>query len=270
MATITQVIAAQQLSAKPSLDKPSLDKPSLDKPSPDKQSLLEVFRTLDGASCPYQYNFHLHTHCSDGQLTPIDLIQQAVHHQLFGLAITDHHSIDGYLEASQWLEQHSRLEKSGPEQHGFMNPGSENSDTDAGQPQLWPGTEITASLLGVDVHILGFAFSPSHGALEPYLQGKAVQGRGRQSEQVIAAIHEAGGFAVLAHPARYSKDLETLIQAAAEQEIDGVEAYYCYSNPDVWEPTADKTQRVEIMAEQFQLLKTAGTDTHGRNILRRI
>lgn len=231
----------------------------------DKQSLLEVFRNLDETSCPYQYNFHLHTRCSDGQLTPIELIQQAIQHQLLGLAITDHHSVDGYFEVTEWLEtewsKSAWFKTEWVEQH----PNAEFSC-----PQLWSGTEITATLFEADVHILGFAFRPTHPALTPYLQGESVQGWQRQAEQVIASIHAAGGMAVLAHPARYTKSPEVLIPAAVKAGIDGVEAYYCYANPEVWEPSMRQTQRVKSMANQFHLLKTAGTDTHGRNILRRI
>ena len=226
-----------------------------------KQSLLEVFQHLDRTSCPYQYNFHLHTCCSDGQLTPIEVVQQALRHQLRGLAITDHHSVAGYLEAAEWLSQASP---------SLNPPASEECHLRESPLQLWSGTEITASLAGADVHILGFAFTPTHPALAPYLQGESVQGWQRQAVPVIDAIHQAGGVAVLAHPARYTKSPETLIPAAVAGGIDGVETYYCYANPDHWEPSPRQTQRVESLADQFQLLRTAGTDTHGRDILRRI
>jgi len=42
------------------------------------QALIEVWETLEPKSCPYHYNFHLHTLFSDGRLTPEALIEQAV------------------------------------------------------------------------------------------------------------------------------------------------------------------------------------------------
>ncbi|MFM7440439.1 MAG: PHP domain-containing protein, partial [Snowella sp.] len=63
------------------------------------QALIEVWETLEPRSCPYHYNFHLHTLFSDGRLTPDALIEQAVSIGLKGLAITDHHSVKGYYRA---------------------------------------------------------------------------------------------------------------------------------------------------------------------------
>ncbi len=57
----------------------------------------------------YRTYFHLHTHCSDGQMSPQDLMRQALDIGLKGLAITDHHSIEGYQQAQIWLESLSCL-----------------------------------------------------------------------------------------------------------------------------------------------------------------
>ena len=46
----------------------------------------------------------MHTNCSDGKLTPEDLMAQAIEIGLQGMAITDHHSVAGYYRAKQWLE----------------------------------------------------------------------------------------------------------------------------------------------------------------------
>ena len=42
----------------------------------DTQRLRSVWETLDSASCPSLYNFHLHTVASDGKLSPVQLIEQ--------------------------------------------------------------------------------------------------------------------------------------------------------------------------------------------------
>ena len=47
----------------------------------------------------------MHTTASDGRLTPLSLVQQAIAIGLKGLAITDHHSVDGYQKAEQYLAQ---------------------------------------------------------------------------------------------------------------------------------------------------------------------
>ncbi|MEN9213230.1 MAG: hypothetical protein Q6K35_10470, partial [Thermostichus sp. DG02_4_bins_136] len=51
--------------------------------------LRQVLQGIGSSSCPLHYNFHLHTRCSDGQMDPLDLAEQARQHGLRGLAITD-------------------------------------------------------------------------------------------------------------------------------------------------------------------------------------
>ena len=218
----------------------------------DKQSLRQVWENIQPDSCPRTYNFHMHTIYSDGQLKPEELIKQAIAIGLKGLAITDHHTIGGYQVAQDWLEY---LHKSAPSQP---------------YPHLWTGVEITSKLLGTDVHILGYAFDPKHPAIEPYLQGEAPRNSEAQASVVIAAIQQAGGLAVLAHPARYRRPAVELIPAVAHLGIDGVETYYAYANPNPWKTSPMQTQQVKQLSAAYNLLNTCGTDTHGTNLLMRL
>lgn len=221
----------------------------------DTEHLRSVWETVDSASCPHSYNFHLHTVASDGKLKPFDLVNQAIAIGLKGFAITDHHSVAGFKEATAYL-------------------ASLGSDDDsAGQvvlPQLWTGTEITSILSEVEVHILGYGFDPNHPAINSYLQGDRPKGDRAQAGRVIASIHQAGGLAVLAHPERYRRPAQELIPLAAALNIDGVETYYAYNNPKVWQPSPGKTETVQTLAERHHLYSTCGTDTHGINILQRL
>jgi predicted metal-dependent phosphoesterase TrpH len=214
-------------------------------------ALRQLFQTIDAESCPNTYNFHMHTVCSDGRLRPERLMEQAIAIGLRGLAITDHHSVKGYELAQDWLDYWT-----------FQNPG-------AIAPQLWTGVEITSELLGIEVHILGYAFDPHHIALAPYLLGYTPL-EDNHAEQVIQAIHAAGGVAVLAHPARYRKSPEDLVAASVHLGIDGVETYYAYNNPNPWRPSPHQTQQVKHLGEQYHLFHTCGTDTHGENLLQRL
>lgn len=224
------------------------------------QELQTVFQQITDQSCPYHYNFHMHTHCSDGKLSPGELMEQAVSLQLKGFAITDHHTVRGYQQACQWMENWR-----------WKHPASwSSSQTTLRLPQLWCGVEITSSLLDVDVHILGYAFNPDHGELKQYLQSHAPMGEHRQAKAVIQAIQSAGGVAVLAHPVRYRRSPEELIPAAAALGIDGVETYYAYDHPAKWRPTPKKTDRVKTLAVKHSLLSTCGTDSHGLNLTRRV
>jgi predicted metal-dependent phosphoesterase TrpH len=221
----------------------------------DVSALKQVFETIDPESCPRSYNFHMHTIASDGKLRPQELIEQAVANGLQGLAITDHHSVNGYLQASCWLQEWKQWY-----QDRCQYP----------IPHLWTGVEINADLLNTDVHILGYAFDPKHPSLQPYLQGSGAKGDAAKADNVIGAIQAAGGLAVLAHPARYRRSPEDLIHEAARLGIDGVETYYAYDNPNPWRPSPKQTQLMQKLSAFYGLLSTCGTDTHGRSLLTRL
>ena len=215
-------------------------------------ALKAVMGAIDAHSCPYIYNFHLHTLYSDGRLHPDALMQQAIQNGLTGLAITDHHSVDGYWMARKWLNRWQQL-----------NP-------DAAAPQLWLGVEITSLLCEDEVHILGYDFDSNHPQLHPYLQGQRVSGPAYQADLVIDAVHQAGGIAVLAHPARYRRPPAELIPAAVSCGIDGIETYYCYGPDRPWQPSPKQTDQVWKLGQQYELMHTCGTDTHGLDIRRRL
>lgn len=243
-------------------------------PKPAAQNmpaLKQVFKTIHAESCPRSYNFHMHTVHSDGQLQPEVLIEQAIEIGLKGLAITDHHSVNGYKLAQHWLDQWQQNQEELKVNYEKNHSHSSILNSEYPQaPHLWVGVEVNADLLGCEVHILGYAFDPEHPRMQPYLQGKGVQGSDYQAGYVISAIHEAGGLAVLAHPARYRISETKLIPAAAELGIDGVETYYAYNNPNPWRTSPKQTQVVEQFSATYGLLKTCGTDTHGKNLLQRL
>ena len=217
-----------------------------------KELLKQVFQRIDAQSCPQLFNFHMHTVHSDGKLEPGDLMSQAIAIGLKGLAITDHHSINGYQAALTWLEDWKW------------------SHPDADVPYLWSGAEINANLLDNEVHILAYAFESEHPSMKPYLQKIPSTGKAYQAVNVIKAVHEAGGLAVLAHPARYRRSHFDLIPAAAGDGIDGVETFYAYNNPKPWKPSVVETEEVQQLAEKFDLFNTCGTDSHGLNLLHRL
>ncbi|ACK71307.1 PHP domain protein [Gloeothece citriformis PCC 7424] len=214
--------------------------------------LREVWANINLNSCPYHYNFHMHTTCSDGKLSPVALIEQAVKIGLKGMAITDHHSTQGYKIAQEWLEE-LRLRQ-----------------PLTLLPHLWTGIEVTSNLVGTEVHILGYGFNPQHSALTPYLQGTSPQGENAHAKRVIDALHQAGGLVILAHPSRYSRPAEDLVPLAAELGVDGIEAFYAYGNPKPWQPSSKQTEKALQLSEKYGLFTTCGTDTHGSNLLHRI
>lgn len=73
-------------------------------------------------------------------------------------------------------------------------------------------------------------------------------------QEGIRWIHEAGGKAVLAHPALYRDD--ALVEELAQSGLDGLEAYHSDHRPE-------DAARYEALAERYGLIVTAGSDYHG-------
>ena len=72
---------------------------------------------------------------------------------------------------------------------------------------------------------------------------------------VIGQIHEAGGVAVLAHPGEYDS-YGLLEQLARDHEISGVEVWHPRNRPG-------DEQKFRILAGEYGLVMTGGTDFHG-------
>lgn len=229
----------------------------------DVLELQRVFAGVDPSSCPRQYNFHMHTNHSDGQLSPECLVEQAIHLGLKAFAITDHHTVSGYQQAQQCLEDWQW-------RHPAPIQASRRQQKPAGLPRLWTGVEVTTLLMEVEVHILGYAFDPASPTMQPYLSGHPPKGAEQLAHRVITAIQAAGGVAILAHPCRYRRPADALVPAAVDCGIDGIETYYAYDNPKEWRSCPKKTPAMEHLAAEFNILSTCGTDTHGMQITRRI
>ena len=86
----------------------------------------------------------------------------------------------------------------------------------------------------------------------------------RNVKKLISAIHNAGGIAVLAHPACcWALNLERMIKKLMEFGLDGVEVYYPYSRfRGVIK--FHSAQTVKKIADKYpNLIQTGGTDFHG-------
>jgi predicted metal-dependent phosphoesterase TrpH len=101
------------------------------------------------------------------------------------------------------------------------------------------------------------------------------------SEAMIKLIHQAGGIAVLAHPAYYSrdglqgamKDLNTMIGNLKDMGMDGMEVVYPYCQEGSREfPTMDDERAAIAMLQEFALYyglqETTGSDAHHIDQLR--
>ena len=209
----------------------------------NKHPLRSVLEQSGPDRCPGSFNFHCHTICSDGSLEPLDLIRKASERGLSQLAVTDHHSTRAFPPMLRWLDEQR--------QQGVV------------VPTLWSGVEISALLKGCLVHVLALGFELDHPALKIYCRGDAVVGEPLRAQSVVQAIHEAGGLAVLAHPARYRLGPTELIDAAAGLGFDGGEAWYDYDMNPIWSPSPLICDSIASQLEKLGLLRTCGTDSHG-------
>jgi 3',5'-nucleoside bisphosphate phosphatase len=90
----------------------------------------------------WRADLHTHTTCSDGSLSPEALITEAQEASLSGLSMTDHDSVQAYLELPETLWAHG---------------GREDAPL-----RMLTGVELTTQLGNSSIHVLGYAFDPRH------------------------------------------------------------------------------------------------------------
>ena len=115
------------------------------------------------------FDFHLHTRYSDGTRSPSDALDLAARAGLAGISITDHDTVDAYLEdppASQV--------------------GARTSSTERTQPWVLPGVEFSTRLDDDEVHILGYFPAGISSAVTVYVEDILA----RRERRIRAAIRK--------------------------------------------------------------------------------
>ncbi|MDO4616757.1 MAG: PHP domain-containing protein [Lachnospiraceae bacterium] len=110
-------------------------------------------------------DLHVHSTCSDGTLTPEELVQLSAAKGLRAFALTDHDQVSGIERARR---EALRL---------------------GGSPQVIPGIEISSEWQNSEIHILGYDLDPAHPALQSYLDEflKEREDRNRKMAEKITA-----------------------------------------------------------------------------------
>ncbi len=106
---------------------------------------------------------HCHTTCSDGTLSPTELVRAAVKAGVSALAITDHDTLSGWEEAMISAQPHNL--------------------------EIVPGVELSTVHNDRSLHILGFY--PDAAKLIPPLSER-LEGRKRRSRQIVANLEALG------------------------------------------------------------------------------
>lgn len=186
-------------------------------------------------------NLHVHTNCSDGKTDVQEIIKEAKEKHYKYIAITDHNTINAYKIAP-----------------------IENEDF------IITGIEFDCWYKLIFFHLLAYGIDVNHPDIQPFLAKTKVETEvnvirllsRRDLRKLFKAIHNAGGIAVLAHPACYwCINLDRFVKKLITFGLDGIETYYPYNRlRGIIKFHSRKT--VEKIANKYNLIKTGGTDCH--------
>ncbi|MCA9754184.1 MAG: PHP domain-containing protein [Candidatus Eisenbacteria bacterium] len=110
-------------------------------------------------------DLHLHTLCSDGRLSPSELVRELASNGVTVAAITDHDTVDG------WSEGHRAAEEMGI--------------------RLICGTELSVAHEGQDLHVLAYFVDPEDAEFRDVLEGMK-RDRIRRMEEMVGRLVQLG------------------------------------------------------------------------------
>ncbi len=186
-------------------------------------------------------DLHIHTTCSDGEGDYNQILQSAKEKGYKLIAITDHNSIEAHKHIQDEI--------------------------------LVTGVEFDCWAGYVFIHLLAYGIDISHPAMQPFYAKNKAGTEGvlirllptRSIKKLIKAIHEAGGIAVLAHPACcWAISLENLVKNLIKIGLDGIETYYPYPRFRKFAKFHSAKDVLKIAEKYPELLRTGGTDFHGK------
>jgi len=204
--------------------------------------MIENFRKEDYKNT---VNLHIHSCFSDGKAMPQDIVKQAKEKGLRYIAISDHNTLDAYLKTDILKED-----------------------------MVIPAIEFDCWYKTVFYHLLAYEMDVNSKSIKPFLAKKENETKKdivrlfsfhRHPKKLIKAIHEAGGLAVLAHPACCTTlNLDKFVKTLVSFGLDGLEVYYPYPAKISKLLKFTKIEEVEKIADKYGLIKTGGTDFHGK------
>lgn len=186
-------------------------------------------------------NLHIHTNFSDGEGDFDSLIEQAKIRGYKYISITDHNTMQGY-------------EKSALVNSQIIIPGVEFD--------VWCGY--------VFMHLLAYGIDKDNEKLKSFFAKNKKDAThviprlfsNRKIKELIDIIHNAGGIAVLAHPACcWAISLDRFVKKLKNLGLDGIEVYYPYPR---FRKLAKfhKSDTPLKLAKKYNLIITGGTDLH--------
>lgn len=192
-----------------------------------------------------KFNLHLHSTFSDGKGDVTEILQQAHKLGYKKISFCDHNTLEAYKQTEILKDD-------------IILPGIEFD--------VWCGYVFMHLLAyGIDINneeLLSFCAKDKK---ETELDIIRIFAK-RDIKKLIKAIHNAGGIAVLAHPACcWAINLESFVKKLISYGLDGIEVYYPYKRHRgiIKFHTAKEVERI---ADKYNLIKTGGTDLHGTKL----
>lgn len=186
-------------------------------------------------------DLHIHTSCSDGEGDYNQIVKSAKEKGYKLISITDHNTVEAHKHIQDEI--------------------------------LITGVEFDCWFGYVFIHLLAYNIDINHPSITPFFAKNKAETEGvlirllqkRNVEKLIKAIHEAGGIAVLAHPACcWALSLERLVKNLVKVGLDGIETYYPYPRFRKFAKFHSANDVIRIAEKYPELIKTGGTDFHGK------
>lgn len=190
-------------------------------------------------------NLHMHSAYSDGEGDIKEIISQAKEQGYKYISFSDHNTIQSYLTTDILNEE-------------IIIPAVEFD--------VWCGT--------VFMHLLAYGIDVENKELQSFCAKSKRETEWdiirifakRDIKKLIQAIHNAGGIAVLAHPACcFTLNLDRFVKKLMTYGLDGLEVYYPYPR---WRKYLrfSTAKHIAQIADKYNLIKTGGTDLHGTTL----
>ncbi len=204
------------------------------------KELIKSF-TKEDYECK-RVNLHIHSTYSDGQGEFQSLVKQAKANGYKYISITDHNTVKGHIDFRDEC--------------------------------VITGVEFDVWYKYIFLHLLAYGIDPDAESMRKfYAKNKSETEKDivrilpkRDLKKLIDSIHQAGGIAVLAHPACcWAIDMDKFVCDLKNLGLDGIEVYYPYPR---WRKFM-KFAPIEIIdeiADKYDLIKTGGSDCHCRKL----
>lgn len=209
----------------------------------EKQDIRELIKSFDPIEYFDYVNLHIHSKFSDGKAEFEDIIQQAKELGYKKIAICDHNTVEGHKLYQDEV--------------------------------LIPAVEFDCWCGYVFLHLLAYGIDVNNPVLDEFMAKSKSETEAdivrifakRDIKRLINAIHEAGGIAVLAHPACcWALNLDKFVGKLVSYGLDGIEVHYPYRRHRAIIRFASLRQ-IKDIAKKYNLIITGGTDCHTRNIM---